>query len=74
MINMKETGKKIKALIAASAYSVEDLKAKLGMSDKSTLYKWFRGDALPSIDNFILLSTILGVTVNDMVVMNKEAA
>ena len=41
---------------------------KLGLADKSTLYKWIRGDALPGIDNMLALSILLDVSINDILV------
>ena len=40
----------------------------LMLSDKSTMYKWFRGETLPGIDNMFALSVLLGVTINDIIV------
>ena len=67
-INLKETGKNIKKKIEESGYSVEKLTTILGFSSKSNIYKWFRGESLPTIDNFFALSTILGVTINDLII------
>jgi len=40
----------------------------LGIADMSTMYKWLRGDALPTIDNMLVLSILLDVTINDILV------
>ena len=68
MIDSVKTGANIKAKSKAKGYSAENLKDVLGMGDKSNVYKWFRGESLPGLDNMIALSVLLGVTVNDLVV------
>jgi len=44
------------------------MSAENGIADRSTMYKWLRGDALPGIDNLLALSVLLNVSVNDIIV------
>lgn len=60
------TGINLKSLIKDSGNTVSDISSILGITDKSTVYKWFRGDTLPGIDNLLALSMILKVPINDM--------
>lgn len=62
------TGKNIKNLIKNSGNTVTGIAGLLGIADRSTMYKWLRGDALPGIDNMLALSMILGVSINEMLV------
>lgn len=62
------TGKNIKTLIKNSGNTVAGVTGLLGIADRSTMYKWLRGDALPGIDNMLALSMILGVSINEMLV------
>lgn len=62
------TGKNIKELIKNSGNTVAGVGRLLGIADRSTMYKWLRGDALPGIDNMLALSMILGVSINEMLV------
>ena len=66
VIDPAGTGRNIRALIAKNGNTVTDVSKTLGLADKSTLYKWIRGDALPGIDNMLALSLLLGVTINDI--------
>ena len=36
------------------------------------LYKWQHGTALPTIDNLVVLAAVLGVKVDDILVMNDS--
>ena len=60
------TGTNLKRLIRNSGNTVADVADMLGIADKSTMYKWMRGDAIPGIDNLLALSILLGVTINDI--------
>ena len=68
VIDLVRTGANIRRIIKESGRTVADTGHMLGIADKSTLYKWCRGDALPGIDNMLALSVLLGVTINDMLV------
>ena len=68
VIDTAGTGANIKALVKKSGKTVAEVGRILMVSDKSVIYKWFRGDALPGIDNLYALSILLGVTVNDIIV------
>ena len=62
------TGKNIKNLIKNSGNTIVSVVDVLGIADKSTMYKWLRGDTLPGIDNMLALSIFLGVSINDILV------
>ncbi len=62
------TGKKINQIRKDRNISVTDIKDALGLSTTNAIYKWFRGDSMPTLDNIILLSNILGVGIADLLV------
>ena len=68
VIDPVRTGSNIKMLIKDSGNTVTGVGKMLGLADMSTMYKWFRGDALPGIDNMLALSILLGVSINDILV------
>ena len=61
------TGSRIDALRRDRGFSVADLKDYFGLSTTNAIYKWIHGYALPSIDNFLALSVLFGVSINDMI-------
>ena len=67
MIDVIQTGIRIRDLIHSSDYSVNDVADYLGTSNTS-IYRYLRGAVLPSIDRLLLLSHLLGVTINDILV------
>lgn len=67
VIDTVKTGEKIKTAVKNNGYTAESIRVMLRMGDKSNIYKWFRGESLPTIDNFLALSMLLNVTVNDLI-------
>ena len=68
VIDLVRTGRNIRDLIRDSGNTVAGVGRTLGIADRSTMYKWLRGDALPGIDNMLALSLLLGVSINDILV------
>jgi len=47
---------------------VSFLRDYFGLSTTNAIYKWLRGDSLPTLDNMLALSTLLNITINDIIV------
>jgi len=71
-ICVKLTGENIKRLCEERGLGVKDLQKALGLESRQAIYKWWEGKNIPSIDNLIKLSNILGVTVEDIIVFYEE--
>ena len=69
MVNMAATGANIKALIKANGLKVSDIQNKCGFNTPQSIFKWMRGDAMPSIDNLVILAYILNVTIDEIIVV-----
>ena len=65
MIDVAGTGAIIGERIRSSDYSVKDVTGYLG-TDTASVYRYMRGDVLPSTDRLLMLSTLLHVTINDL--------
>ena len=68
VINSEKTGKNIKKIISRSGMKMDDVMNYLGIAERSSLYRWFRGERIPSLENMLALSALLGISVNDIVV------
>jgi hypothetical protein len=44
-----------------------------GFATPQAIYKWIHGTSLPTIDNLVILAAILGVTMDDIVVVDIPA-
>ena len=73
-INMEKTGANIRSLIKSSGYSVRDIMAITGISTEQAVYKWYRGESIPSIETMLILCGTLGVDVNELLVIDGDFA
>ena len=69
-IDMSGTGQNICRLRVEAGISVKELQDIFGFSTPQAIYKWQHGTALPTIDNLIVLAAVLGVKVDDILVLN----
>ena len=69
-INMAATGANIKALLKARNLKVADVQNTCRFNTPQAIFKWMRGDAMPSIDNLVILSHMLGVTIDQIIIIN----
>ena len=70
-IDMTATGLRIGALRDAAGLTNKDLADALGFSTRNAVYKWLGGTALPSLDNLVILADLLGVTMDEILVVRK---
>ena len=49
---------------------VSDLQEAFGFEYPQAIYKWKRGECLPTLDNLIILSSIFGVPIDKIIVTN----
>jgi transcriptional regulator with XRE-family HTH domain len=61
VVDMKRTGQNIASLRARRGLSVRDLQSLLGFTTPQSIYKWQRGETLPTLENLAALACILGV-------------
>ena len=74
VIDLRATGQNIKNLRVAAGISVRDLQAILGFTNPQAIYKWQNGDCMPSIDNLVILAAVLGVTVDQILVVKGDSS
>lgn len=67
-INMLKTGQRLKKLIFEKGFTVKDIQNHLQLSCPQPVYRWMRGEILPSVDHLYVLSKVLGVHMEDMLV------
>jgi len=72
IIDMVKTGQNIIILRKKAGLSVRDLQDAFGFGTPQAIYKWQQGLALPTIDNLVVLATLLGVGMDDIIVTNQS--
>ena len=63
VVDMKRTGQNIAALRTGRGISVRELQRLLGFATPQSIYKWQRGETLPTIENLAALACILNVPI-----------
>ena len=67
-IDMVKTGQNIIRLREKAGLSVKDLQSAFGFSTPQAIYKWQQGLAMPTIDNLVVLASILNVSMDEIIV------
>lgn len=68
VIDVKATGANILKLKNEFGITVKELSKYLGMQNTNSVYRWFRGEALPTLDNLYAISVLFGVSMNQIIV------
>ena len=74
VIDMIATGMNITRLRINAGLTVRDLQDIFGFSTPQAIYKWQRGDAMPTLDNILVLAAVFGVTIDDILVVQNPNA
>ena len=67
------TGQRIDRLRLEAGLSVKDMQMVFGFGTPQAIYKWIHGSAMPTIDNLVILAALLGVTLDEIVVVDTLA-
>lgn len=73
-INLAATGARIAKLRKEAGITVAELARFMGFNEPQAIYKWQRGECLPTLDNMYALSRKLGTTIENILVSDEEVA
>ena len=68
VIDMNRTGRRLQLECEMREISTKELQQFLGLTSRQSIYGWFQGKAMPTLDNFYALSRYLGVAMEELVV------
>ena len=72
-INTVATGENINRMRMEAGFTVKDMQAVFGFATPQAIYKWIHGTAMPSIDNLVILAAVLGVTMDEIIIVDTPA-
>lgn len=72
VLDARATGARIKELRMARHLKVEDIARFMGFESEQAVYKWQRGDSLPTVDNLYALSRLFETSVDDILIGSRE--
>ena len=70
-INLIETGNNIARLRKKNNLTMKEVQEALGFNTPQAIYKWFRGEMIPSIDNLVVLSDLYNTTIDEIIIREK---
>ena len=73
-INTVATGENINRMRMEAGFTVKDMQTVFGFATPQAIYKWIHGTAMPSIDNLVILAAVLGVTMDEIIVVDTPAS
>ena len=65
---IRDRGNNINRMRINAGLTVKDLQDIFGFSTPQAIYKWQRGTALPTVDNLVVLATVFGVRIDDILI------
>lgn len=68
-LNKRKTGGKIYQAIERSGLTYEKVAEELGLQSPRVIYEWANGNKLPSLVRLVNLSVLLGVHMEDLLVV-----
>ena len=71
-IDMKETGRRIAEECRKRNITIKDLQTLFGFAAPNAIYRWLRGETLPTVDHLVILARTLHLTVDELLVLMEE--
>lgn len=71
-IDPVKTGAKIKMMLKAAGYEVRDVQKYLYLACPQSIYRWFQGKILPSVEHLCALSRLLNVHMEELLVLQGQ--
>ena len=68
---MTETGRNIALLRKKNGLTIREVQEAMGFNTPQAIFKWQRGETVPSIDNLIVLSELYRTTIDEIIVKEK---
>ena len=65
------TGENIIRLRKERGLTVRDIQSYFGFEEPQAIYKWQRGQSLPTVDNLYALGALLDVTMDEILVQTR---
>ncbi len=69
-VNAKATGERIKQLMSDAEKTVRDMQGIFDFKTPQAIYKWLYGTSLPTIGHLAILAAVLGVSMDEIVVID----
>ena len=68
---MIETGNNIVRLRKEKGMTVREIQEAMGFNTPQAIFKWQRGETMPTLDNIVVLSELFNTAIEEIVVKEK---
>ena len=68
---MIATGNNITRLRKEKGISIRQIQETMGFNTPQAIFKWQRGESMPTLDNIVVLSELFNTTIEEIVVKEK---
>ncbi len=72
VLDLVATGNRIRELRKQKHLTVEEVSRFMGFESVQAVYKWQRGESLPTVDNLYALSCLLNIPIDSILMGSKE--
>ena len=72
VIDIKATGERIRQLRIERNLKVEEIAEYMGFGTDQAVYKWQRGESLPTVENLYALSILFNTSIEDILCECRE--
>ena len=73
-IDQIKTGIKLKMMLKSAGYDVKYIQEYLHLSCPQSIYRWFKGKVLPSVEHLCALSKLLNVHMEELLVKKNSVS
>ena len=71
VIDVKATGINIRNIIKSKGFKISDVQTRCGFNTPQAIFKWMRGDAVPTIDNLVILADMLDTPIDKIIIVTR---
>lgn len=71
-IDMKKTGRNIAEACRRQGITIKDLQTLFGFAAPNAIYRWLRGETLPTVDHLVILAHALQMPVDDLLALKEK--
>ena len=72
VVNMVKTGQNIKRIMQVRGLTVKSIQEFLGLGTSQSIYHWFDGRSMPTLDNLYALSELFRLPVDAILIGNRK--
>jgi transcriptional regulator with XRE-family HTH domain len=72
VLDMARTGENLRNIMLSKGFTVKDVQEFLRLGSVQSIYRWFDGKSMPTIDNLYVLSDLFCMPVDAMLIGNRK--